>query len=171
MYRSQTELEEDRWMTDDEALDRIQLVDGCDRETARDQLEKLKRDLPVIVRMIHAKSGLGALTMPSRVAVPRQVLRREIERLWPLPQPLATGTGAPGRPSSMHLIVREFQRRKEAGETCSKLAAEARALREWFVHEHPDAEAPSVHTIENRLRELYWSRRPSKSAPKSRDSK
>jgi hypothetical protein len=153
VYRSKAEIEDDLWMTDDEALDHIQTVDRCDRETARDQLEKLKGDAPDIVRRIVFPLG-PAGWIPSEVIIPRQVRRRDIERVWP--RLLATGTGAPGRPSkSMHLIEREFERRKDAGEVLPQLAAEARHLLTWLPHAHPDAEPPTEKTIKNRLRDAH----------------
>jgi hypothetical protein len=64
-------------------------------------------------------------------------------------------SGAPGRPSSMHLIEIEHRARWERGETQSGVAAESRALRDWFVAKHPNAPPPSPSTIENRIRREY----------------
>jgi hypothetical protein len=52
-------------------------------------------------------------------------------------------TGAPGRPSSMHLISAEFERRRD-GDACElSLAKEARALHAWFCGKYPKAPHPS----------------------------
>jgi hypothetical protein len=65
-------------------------------------------------------------------------------------------TGFPGRPPKLkHLIEQEFRRRAEAGEVCSPLAAEVRALRDWAVERHPDAPPPSEKTIANNIRYQY----------------
>ncbi len=66
-------------------------------------------------------------------------------------------TGAPGRPSIMHLILAEFYRRANGNDTEVKptLAAEARSLRDWAAEEHPKAPKPSAGTIENKIREAY----------------
>ncbi len=65
-------------------------------------------------------------------------------------------TGLPGRPSkSKHLIEQEFRRRCEAGEACSTLPAEARALRQWAEEKHPRAPTPTEKTITNNIRDSY----------------
>ena len=83
----------------------------------------------------------------------------DVIAIWPLkrdasrmPRPL---TGAPGRPTSMHLIKSEFERRAMAGRLLEKLRAESVALRGWFVAQHQDAPPPSVKTIENNIRGEY----------------
>ena len=66
-------------------------------------------------------------------------------------------TGAPGKPSMMHLIFTEFQRRTNANDTEVEHtnAAEARSLRDWLVKKHPEGNIPTARTIENRIREEY----------------
>ncbi len=66
-------------------------------------------------------------------------------------------TGAPGKPSMMHLIFTEFLRRTNATDTEVKHtnAAEARSLRDWLVKKHPKGNIPTARTIENRIREKY----------------
>ncbi len=66
-------------------------------------------------------------------------------------------TGAPGRPSIMHLILDEFRRRANGNDTELKptLAAEARSLRDWAAEKHPKAPKTSARTIENKIREAY----------------
>ncbi len=77
------------------------------------------------------------------------------------------GTGAPGRPSSMHLVKEEFRRRVEAGTIERKLALEARALEAWLKQSHARHPPLTAKTIANRLRETYWS---AKRALESKDS-
>lgn len=62
--------------------------------------------------------------------------------------------GTPGRPTKGIDIIRaEFQRRVEAGEIAASLAAEARALREWYRASYPRRDCPTAKTIENNLRD------------------
>ena len=68
----------------------------------------------------------------------------------------AQRTGEPGRPEKgATLYEREMERRIRDGELESDLAAQARALSNWFRTEHPYQEAPKVGTIANRIRSLY----------------
>ena len=64
----------------------------------------------------------------------------------------ASGTGAPGRPSSMHLVLAELQRRIAASEIRDGVRAEAEVLNTWFKAAHADLQAPTARTIENRIR-------------------
>jgi hypothetical protein len=64
-------------------------------------------------------------------------------------------TGAPGRPSSMHLILAEFERRCDNDACELSLAQEARALHAWLCGNYPTAPPPSPGTIETRIRKDY----------------
>ncbi len=65
-------------------------------------------------------------------------------------------TGFPGRPPKIRqLIEQEFRRRCEAGEVCSTLAEEARALQQWAKSHHPRASTPAEKTITNNIRNPY----------------
>ena len=66
-------------------------------------------------------------------------------------------TGAPGKPSMMHLIFSEFRRRTNANDTEVKHtnAAEARSLHDWMKKKRPEGNIPTARTIENRIREEY----------------
>lgn len=64
-------------------------------------------------------------------------------------------TGAPGRPSSMHLIEAEFDRRISINQFEKTLAEEARHLRNWFSNNYADCPLPTEKTICNRLRTKY----------------
>ncbi len=64
-------------------------------------------------------------------------------------------TGAPGRPTSAHLIEAEFERRAEAGERQARLRAEAKTLEGWLQQAHPRAPRLSWKTIENHIRERF----------------
>ena len=64
-------------------------------------------------------------------------------------------TGAPGKPSSMHLIEQELRRRAAAIELCTTLSAEADHLEAWLRSAHPEAAPATAKTIRNRLGSLY----------------
>lgn len=89
-----------------------------------------------------------------------QVLKADVARWWPFgiansDQPTVaahSGTGAPGRPSSMHLIEDEHRARWARGDAFDRVAAEARALHDWFGEAHRDKQRPTALTIENRIR-------------------
>jgi len=61
-------------------------------------------------------------------------------------------TGAPGRPTSMHLVELQYRDRWQRGEAETGIDAEAEALAEWLRTEHPDAPQLTPKTIANRLR-------------------
>ncbi len=65
------------------------------------------------------------------------------------------GTGAPGRPSAMHKVAQELQRRAEAGRLEPSLNRQAQVLAEWLTATHPDLPPATAKTIANRLREAY----------------
>lgn len=60
-------------------------------------------------------------------------------------------TGAPGRPSSMHLVLPEAERRRSQGETHARVKDEAAALLEWFEKTHPGLPALTEKTIRNKI--------------------
>lgn len=66
-----------------------------------------------------------------------------------------TGTGAPGRPTSMHLIEAEFERRAVSRQLAAAVSREAAALHEWMKQTHPGLPLPLPHTIENKIRGDY----------------
>jgi hypothetical protein len=66
-------------------------------------------------------------------------------------------SGAPGRPTSRHLVEEEMRRRFASGIAESSLRAEARHLLKWLKQHHPKAPTMTEKTIENAFRELYRS--------------
>jgi hypothetical protein len=62
-------------------------------------------------------------------------------------------TGAPGRPSSMHLVRAEAEQRRKTGQAALPVEDEAKALHSWFKNTHPAGPLPTAKTIENRIRE------------------
>jgi hypothetical protein len=83
------------------------------------------------------------------------VRKADIRRIWPFETVLPAGTGAPGRPSSMHLVEDEFERRAALGEHGNRLSEEARSLEKWFRQTHPTAPPATATTIENRIRSRF----------------
>ena len=73
----------------------------------------------------------------------------------PAPQPPEPTTGAPGRPSSMHLVEAEFERRCAAGTLAPTLKEQARLLEDWFRRQYPETQPVTAKTIENRLRDPF----------------
>lgn len=61
-------------------------------------------------------------------------------------------TGAPGRPSSMHLIEDEFQRRARQRLTAPTLGEESEFLANWLKRNHSKWPQPTPKTIKNNLR-------------------
>jgi len=64
-------------------------------------------------------------------------------------------TGAPGRPSVMHLVVSEFDRRAKARRIEPTVAAQAKVLAGWLTEKHPTAPRLTPKTIENNIRGTY----------------
>jgi hypothetical protein len=69
--------------------------------------------------------------------------------------PSISHTGGPGRPTIMHLILQEFERRSGSGDVLPTLSEECEALRMWAAASHSDAPTPTVGTIKNRIRAAY----------------
>lgn len=71
------------------------------------------------------------------------------------PHPVAAKTGAPGRPSSMHYIRAEFERRAKAGTLEKSLQMEAELLVAWLRSTHPGTPALTAKTVCNTIRAAY----------------
>jgi hypothetical protein len=70
------------------------------------------------------------------------------------------GTGAPGRPSSMHLLLDEAKRRLAEGKLVGTQEEEAKSLLAWLATNHPEAPRPGLKTITNKLAVLRPKRTP-----------
>jgi len=92
------------------------------------------------------------------------------DHLVPEPPPAVTGT--PGRPEKhITLVLAEFQRRAEIGDLAPSLAEQSRLLEEWFHETHPEKQAPTAKTIENRLRQDYRQAMNAPAAPRNHPPK
>ena len=89
-----------------------------------------------------------------------QVRKSDILREFSFEQRQVTPyeTGAPGRPTSMHLIRAEFLARDERGESAASITLEADALAKWLEHAHPSAVPVKPKTIRNQLAEEFRKR-------------
>jgi len=81
--------------------------------------------------------------------------RMRAEPLPASPPALIVSTGAPGRPTSMHIVRSEHRRRLDKGEAHESLADEARCLAAWLAQRHPMAPQPTPKAIENAIREAH----------------
>jgi hypothetical protein len=86
------------------------------------------------------------------------VLKSDVARFWPFDKNAGLQTGAPGRPSSMHLVEAEFEARCARGETAASLAEECRYLANWLKREQPNGPPITEKTIKNRLRHKFRKR-------------
>jgi len=94
------------------------------------------------------------------------VLKSDVLRHWPFSSrehenhtaPSVTKTGAPGRPSSMHLVEREYLARAARGDTNASIGEEAKVLCDWLQSAHPDAPPLTAKTIANRMRHEHRER-------------
>ena len=64
-------------------------------------------------------------------------------------------SGAPGRPSAMHLVEREFEQSAKNKQTEATVGEQARVLADWLPTAYPDAHPLTAKTISNRLCAKY----------------
>lgn len=69
--------------------------------------------------------------------------------------PHRSETGAPGRPTSMHLIVLKLKERAKAGQLESGVMAEATTLAAWFKATYPHEPPATAKTIYNSIGSTY----------------
>ena len=82
------------------------------------------------------------------------VPKTDVARCWPFSngKPVETHSGAPGRPSAMHLVIAEYRARKARGEADGRLHVIASELAEWASARYPGLRTPKAGTIANALR-------------------
>lgn len=72
------------------------------------------------------------------------------------PSPQTFTTGLPGAPEKGRSeILREFERRKVSGETLPVLAAEVRAILNWYAQRYPDRSCPKPKSTQTLLRSMH----------------
>jgi hypothetical protein len=101
----------------------------------------------------HWRRGLGdSLEAGGRARWRRlMALKAHVARCWPFPAALDHRTGAPGRPSAMHLVEEEYRARCARGDANSRIGAEAEYLSKWLADAHPTMPRVTAKTIRNRL--------------------
>jgi hypothetical protein len=91
---------------------------------------------------------------------------KEVTALWPERVPadnaVSGHTGAQGRPTSRHLVKREFEHRVERKVVLNSLKAEAQALSDWLTVTHDGLPPMSRKTVENCIRAGYNRQKTSK---------
>lgn len=76
--------------------------------------------------------------------------------LAPVRKPPKATTGAPGRPTNMHLVLNEFKRRCEDGLFEGKnFARESERLAEWFVEHYKEEQPIQPHSIRNSISKAW----------------
>lgn len=70
------------------------------------------------------------------------------------PPPIIS-SGAPGRPTSMHLIRAEHKRRLGTDTACSAVAHEAAHLEAWLIEKHPAMPKATAKSVENAIRPAH----------------
>ena len=90
--------------------------------------------------------------------------KADVAREWPFNlnsdahgpiESAAIRTGAPGRPTSMHLVKAEHAGRWDRGDVENTVKAQAEALSSWLSNAHPLAPPLTAKTIENGIRDDY----------------
>jgi hypothetical protein len=126
--------------------------------------------LPLLRPMTDYLSGTVSSTQKPTVWVDPEFSTAQVMNLWPPVRPgqensgvqqqeltddVLFRTGAPGRPTSMHLIEAEFERRQSGSELKPSLAMEAEFLHRWLKTTYPGAPSASPRTIEGKIRAQY----------------
>jgi hypothetical protein len=98
----------------------------------------------------------GAISLPPPVRIVEQARVRTEQ---PVSEMVSNQTGAPGRPTSMHLIESELRRRAESDDPedalGSSIAVDADDLVTWFAKKYPKMARPAASTIIKRHRKLH----------------
>jgi chaperonin GroEL (HSP60 family) len=89
--------------------------------------------------------GVG-ITATGAVAQPA------VETDW---EPASDRTGAPGRPTSSHLVEQRFSKRITAGIVLPSISEEAQWLSDWLKRTRPSFAPMTPTTVENRIRTEY----------------
>ncbi|MFC1491830.1 hypothetical protein ACFLQ0_04500 [Nitrospinota bacterium] len=64
-------------------------------------------------------------------------------------------SGAPGKPTIMHMVVKEFKARVLRGVCEPGVGKESEALKIWAAQTYPNVPTLTAKTIENNIRDLY----------------
>lgn len=101
---------------------------------------------------IHLSDELRFTNLVMSVAYRNVLLRRsQVMENWPENTRVEAVSGAPGRPSSMHVVLNEFRRRSENGDALSTNTAEAEHLSRWLSENHPTSPPVKPKSVRNKL--------------------
>lgn len=79
------------------------------------------------------------------------VEKGDVRTHWPFASVEPTKTGAPGRPTSMHLVVAELQRLGEEGLLEPSIRKQAAVLSDWLVKHRPEHAPLTLKSISNKI--------------------
>jgi hypothetical protein len=79
------------------------------------------------------------------------VRKSDVARWWPFDAKPQASSGAPGRPTSIHLVKAGYDARWERGEVLGRIGLEAEALAAWLADKHPELPQLTPKTIVNNL--------------------
>lgn len=123
-------------------------------QTGHDPAEWIFVDRLHLARLLHPEA-MGMLDDARRAAQEYMAIERDRAEAEAANAALDTGgpnrSGAPGRPSSMHLIEAEFERRISMGLVLPRIGQEAEVLCTWLINTHPNCPRPTAKTIRNNL--------------------
>lgn len=88
------------------------------------------------------------------------VAKADILHFWPFERGTPTKSGTVGRPTSMHLIVAEFDERVLRGQVEVTLSKQAEVLADWMRQTHRSYPPAGRKAIENKLRDTYRRAKP-----------
>jgi hypothetical protein len=83
------------------------------------------------------------------------VAKQDVRGHWPFQLSRPNRSGAPGRPTSMHLVLEEFEKRCNAGVLEARIGVEAATLAAWLYATHPGAPSLTAKTIANNIRSKF----------------
>lgn len=83
------------------------------------------------------------------------VLKSDVAGLWQFNISRPAQTGAPGRPSSMYLVLAEFEIRASKNDIEQTVTEQAQVLVEWLKQNHPTQPTLTRKTIRNKIGEKY----------------
>ena len=116
--------------------------------SGRDSMREITRYRSPEERVLGVLQEISA-NIKERLPEPNPQPKRRPSTLSPL------RSGAQGRPTSMHLIRPELERRIASGQLEKTCVAQTEALAEWFKIQYPDAAPATPKAIRNSLGSLY----------------
>ncbi len=91
------------------------------------------------------------LAMPKRQHLLPPSLKTYLRPESPTPLAVMDRSGVPGRPTSIHLVEEEMNRRAAGGQTLGKMVDEAKALSTWLKNTHAGMPQLGFKRIQNAL--------------------